>query len=366
MKNRWITPALAGVAALATMVSFAGSAAAEVDFSGQRIEIIIPSAAGGASDLSARFLMPLIAERLPGKPTIIIRNVEGAGSIAGANQFQDRAETDGTDLMWMPPSAMLNYVFRDPRGHYKLDEWIPILTTSQGAMVYARTSIGIKEAKDLPNVKDELVMGANTPTSSDIRVLFPLSLLGVEVRPIFGMNRGEVHPGFIRGEYNINFDSYAAYEEQITPLVEQGEAFPLFTLGYADEKTGEIVRDPAAPDVPQFLEVYEQIKGEPLSGTPREAWNAIFNLAIMTTRAVFLPSGTSQEIVDAYTAAVKQVSEDLQTDPELKEQSLSFMGPEPLQYGEAAARNVKSAVTFGDEEFAYLKNWLKEKYDVAL
>lgn len=366
MEHRWITPVLAGVAALAMTVSFAGQANAQVDFSGKRIEIIIPSAAGGASDLSARFLMPLIAERLPGQPTMVIRNIEGAGSIAGANQFQDRAEPDGTDLMWMPPSAMLNYVFRDPRGHYKVNEWTPILTTSQGAMVYARTDIGVTEAKDLPNVTKELVMGSNTPTSSDIRVLFPFELLGVKVRPIFGMNRGEVHPGFIRGEYNINFDSYAAYHEQILPLVEKGEAFPLFTLGYADENTGEIIRDPAAPDVPQFLEVYEQIHGKPLSGTALDAWKAIFNLAIMTTRSVYLPAGTPQEIVDAYTAAVKQLSEELQTDPELKEQSLAFMGPEPLQYGAAAARNVEGAVNFSDEAFAYLKDWLKREYDISL
>src|SRR5262249_35242879 len=154
---------------------------------------------------------------------------------------------------------------------------------------------------------------------SDIRVLLPLDLLGAKVRPVFGLNRGEVYPGFERGEFNINFDSYAAYHEQIKPMVERGIAMPLFTLGYAGPN-GEIVRDPAAPEIPQFLEVYEQIKGEPLSGPAREAWGAIFNLTIMTTRAVFLPAGTPQEIVDAYTKAVEQLSSDLQTDPTLKEQ----------------------------------------------
>lgn len=362
MKHRSFLSAIAAGVALTVLP---GIAAAEVDFSGERIEVIVPAAAGGASDLSARFLMPLIAERLPGKPTLVIRNVEGAGSIAGANQFQDRAVADGTDLMWMPPSALLNFVFRDPRGHYKVNEWIPILTTSQGAMVYGRTSLGVKDAADLPNAKEKLVMASNTPTSSDIRVLLPFDLLGLDVTPIFGLNRGDVYPGFERGEYNINFDSYAAYHEQIKPMVDAGIAMPLFTLGYGADD-GTIVRDPSEPEIPQFLEVYEQIHGKPLSGPEREAWNSIFNLTIMTTRAVFLPKDTPQEIVDVYWAAVEQLSSDLQTDPTLKEQATAFMGPEPLAFGEAAGRNVRNAVVFSDEGFAWLKDWLKRKYDVTI
>lgn len=341
------------------------AAFAEVDFSGKRIELIVPAAAGASADLSARFLAPLIAERLPGKPTIIIQNIAGAGSIAGSNQFQDRAETDGTSLILQTPSSMLNYVFRDSRVHYRIDEWIPIAGSSQGMVVYANKSLGITDAAGLATLDDDdVIMGANNPTGIDLGVLLPLDLLGVKVNPVFGMNRGDIYPGFERGEFTLSFDANAAFQEQIVPLVEEGLAVPLFTLGYADD-TGTAQRDPAVPELPHFLEVYENLKGEPLSGPARSAWDAIFNLNVMSTRALFLPAGTPQDVVDTYAAAVNQVIADIEADPELKAQAEQFIGP-ALMNGETTARNVRAAINFDDETLAWLKEWLKLKYDVDL
>lgn len=354
------------LATLGCMLIAAAPAAAQADFSGKRIELLVPAAAGASADLSARFLAPLIAERLPGQPTIIIQNIAGAGAIAGGNQFQDRARTDGTDLVMMTPSAMLNFVFRDPRVHYRLNEWTPILGSSQGMVVYAHETLGIESADELPQLegKEGVVMGANNPTGIDLGVLLPLDLLGVDVHAIFGMNRGELYPGFQRGEFTLGFDANAAYQEQIAPLVEEGLAVPLFTLGYNDAN-GEPGRDPAVPDLPNFLEVYEKLKGEPLSGPAREAWDAIFNLNVMTTRAVFLPAGVPQDVIDAYAEAIDRLAADIEADPELKKQAEQFIGP-LLMNGATAARNLESATNFSDETLAWLNAWLKEKYDVTL
>lgn len=343
----------------------AGPAAAQADFSGKRIELLVPAAAGASADLSARFLAPLIAERLPGEPTIIVQNVAGAGAIAGGNQFQDRARTDGTDLVMMTPSAMLNFVFRDPRVHYRLNEWTPILGSSQGMVVYAHEKLGIESAEELPQLEGKnVVMGANNPTGIDLGVLLPLDLLGVDVQAIFGMNRGEIYPGFQRGEFTVSFDANAGYQEQIVPLVEQGLAVPLFTLGYNDAN-GAPGRDPAVPDLPNFLEVYEKLKGEPLAGPARDAWDAIFNLNVMTTRAIFLPAGVPQDVIDAYAKAVDKLAADIEADPELKKQAEQFIGPS-LMNGTTAARNLEAATNFSDETLAWLNGWLKEKYDVSL
>ena len=60
-------------------------------FAGRTIEFIIPFAEGGGSDVWARFLAPFIARHLPGRPTVIVRNVPGGGSITGANEYAARA-----------------------------------------------------------------------------------------------------------------------------------------------------------------------------------------------------------------------------------------------------------------------------------
>jgi tripartite-type tricarboxylate transporter receptor subunit TctC len=341
-------------------------AMAQVDFAGKRIEILVPYAAGGGADLYARFLGPLIAERLPGKPTLIIKNVEGAGAIAGSNQFQDRAKADGTDLIAASASVMLNYAFRDPRGHYKLDEWIPIISSAQGTVVYVSPSLGITDASGIASLADkDVVMGANNPTGGDLRVILAMDLLGVNIRPIFGMNRGDVYPAFQRGEVNLDFSINNAFAEQVQPLVDEGTAIPLMTLGFGADD-GTVERDPAQPDLPHFLEVYKNVKGEELSGPAREAWDAVFNLNVMATRAILLPAGTPQEVQDTYKAALEQLLADFETNPDLKQQALEVLGTEPQALGDAAARNLRAAVVFSDAAYAWLGDWLKTKFDVKL
>ena len=345
----------------------AGQAQAQdVDFSGKRIQLLVPYAAGGGADLYARFIGPRIAERLPGKPTMVIRNVEGAGAIAGSNQFQERAKPDGTDLIAASASVMVNFAFRDRRVKYRLDEWIPIISSAQGAVVYAHKSTGAtKEVGVKHLVGKEVRMGANNPTGGDLRILLALDLLGVNVKPVFGMNRGDVYPAFQRGEMTIDFSINNAFKEQVQPMVDQGIAVPLFSLGFADD-SGKVVRDPATPHLPHFLEVYESIKGTPLSGTPLKAWNALFNLNVMTTRAVLLPAGTPKDVVATYEKAVQKLFSDVEKDPELKRVTLEVLGDEPSTTGEAAARNLRNAVVFDDEAFAWLKEWLKQKFDAKL
>ena len=49
------------------------AAAQKVDFSGKRIELLVPFPPGGGSDVYSRGLAPFLEKHLPGNPTIIIR-----------------------------------------------------------------------------------------------------------------------------------------------------------------------------------------------------------------------------------------------------------------------------------------------------
>ncbi|MCQ4628400.1 tricarboxylate transporter [Shinella sp. CPCC 100929] len=358
--------ALLVTAGLVCCTGFAGSAVAETDFAGQRITVTVPYAAGGGADLYARFLTPLIAERLPGQPTIVIKNVEGAGAIAGSNQFEQRAKKDGTDIIAASASVMLNFTFKDQRAQYNLDKWIPIISSAQGTVVYMSSALGIKTADELPQLEGkDVTLGANNPTGGDMRVLMAMDLLGVKVRPVFGLNRGDAFPAFERGELNLDFAINNAYQKLAKPLVDSGEVVPLFTLGFADDN-GKVVRDPANPDLPHFLEVYEKLKGEPLSGPARKAWDSVFNLNVMATRAILLPEGTPDEVVTTYEGAVSKLLADFEADPALKKKATDLLGEEPQATGEAATRNVRSAVVFDDEALGWLRSWLKQRFDASL
>lgn len=355
-----------GACAFAATASFAAPAAAQVDFSGERVEMLVPYKAGGGTDIYARFLAPLLSKHLPGEPTIVVNNVPGAGALAGSNQFQDRAEADGTDIFAASASVTLNFAFSNPQADYKLDDWNAFISTAVGTVVYARADLGIEGPEDIEKLQDaELLMGGNNPTGGDMRTLLSLDLLGIDVKPVFGMNRGDVYAAFDRGEFNINFDTITAYEQQVVPMVEQGTAVPLFTLGFIDDE-GNYGRDPAQPDLPSFLEVYETVHGEPLTGEAYDAWMSIFGLNVMASRALLLPEGVSDEVFDVYTQAMRDVMAEIDSDPELQARSFEVMGPGPHAIGEAAGRNLRNAVAFDDAAFEWLRNWALETLDAKI
>jgi len=72
-------------------ISIAAPALAQaVDFSGKRIEFIVPGREGSGNDVYARVFAPYFEKHLPGKPTILVRNLPGSGTIAGANSSSKR------------------------------------------------------------------------------------------------------------------------------------------------------------------------------------------------------------------------------------------------------------------------------------
>jgi tripartite-type tricarboxylate transporter receptor subunit TctC len=61
-------------------------------YEGKTIRISVGVTAGGGFDLYARILSRHMPKHIPGKPTIIVENVTGAGGLICANQLYKLAE----------------------------------------------------------------------------------------------------------------------------------------------------------------------------------------------------------------------------------------------------------------------------------
>jgi tripartite-type tricarboxylate transporter receptor subunit TctC len=343
-------------------------AAAEVSFAGKTVEIWTPYAVGGGTDVYARVIAPMLQEQLPGKPKVVVQNLPGSGGTAGANRFQKQAKPTGLTLAAVAGSVTMNAAVGDPKVEYKLAEWIPIHVVPNGRLIYARSDLGVKAIKsqadiDALNAK-RLVYGGNSPTSGDLFTLFTLDLLGIKVKEVWGLNRGDVNPAFQRGEFNINYDSASAYERMVEPMIQSGIAVPLFSLGL--RKGTEMVRDPMySPDLPTFNEVYEYVHGKPLSGIEGKAWFTLANVSQTASKILCLPTGTPKEIVDTYRAAMTRVVAEFDK-PKYKAQKDDLFGPYPQTVSEEGSELVYSAVTFDPDSKAYIIDWLKRKYNVSL
>lgn len=358
---------LRSLACLSVATGLAGFASTQamaeaVSFKGKRIEMIVPFAPGGGSDVYSRAFAPFLEKHLPGNPTILVRNVPGGGSIPGANQFQDRAKPDGLHAIVVSASTVANFVFEKSKAHYKINKWEPVVLSPQGLVVYASPSLGVKGPQDLPKLKGKkLVFGGESPTSGELRVIVSMELLGFDVKDIWGLRRGPVRLAFERGELNINYDSAPGYLKKAIKLVEAHKAVPLYSFGIFDEN-GKVVRDPNFKDLPSFPEAYEIVHGKKPSGPAFQAWKALMQMGVMANKSIFLPEGTPEPIVNAWRTAVRKTLDD----PAFQKNAEAIVGAYPQFIGDAAKPVIKEATELSPEVWNWIKNYLKTKHNVTL
>lgn len=357
-RNSTFVATAAGLLIAAPCVTSTASAA---DFAGKKIEIIVPAGEGGGTDIWARMLAPLMEKNLPGHPTIVIRNIPGGASINGGNQFQLRAKPDGQTAFALAGSTILGYLFRDKRVKFNINEWIPIIASPMGTVVYGTPSLGITGPSDLAKLKGKpLLYGSREATGTDLPMLLAFDMLQLDLKPVFGVRgRGEGRLGFERGEFNIDRQTTIAYQQSVEPLIKAGKAVPLFSFGVFDAQ-GNLLRDPNFPEIPHFGEAYKAIHGKDPSGPAWQAWKTFMGAGYGVSKALVLPAKTPSDIVAAYQEAISKVMEDPEARAKLKEE----IGDYKQGLGADAAAFVKQAATIDPAADTWIRTWLTKKYDV--
>lgn len=332
----------------------------DVDFAGETIEFWVPFKEGGGTDVWARSFAPLIAEKLPGAPTIVVRNNTQGGGIGGANEFHRRMEPDGSMIFGTSGSIQVPFLLKDPRVRYDYADFEPIIATPAGGVVYVPAAFGIEDASEVMALGDldALRYGSQGVATLDLVPLLAFELLGLDVEAVFGMkSRSLARQAIQRGEVQIDYQTTPTYLKHVQPLVEAGEMVPLFSWGALDGD-GDIVRDPTFPDLPTFREVYEQVHGEAPSGPAWEAWKAFFTAGFGSQKFIVLPAGTPAEIVTAYRDAMVALAEDPVAIEALKE-SIGLY--EPI-VGGALEPTMAAATRVPPEAEAWVTDWLSDTY----
>jgi tripartite-type tricarboxylate transporter receptor subunit TctC len=91
MKNRTLVLTLA-IAGLFVV----GNATANDFYAGKTIRVAVGFAAGGGYDTYARAVTRHMGKHIPGNPSFVVENMDGAGSLIAANYTYNKAERDGT------------------------------------------------------------------------------------------------------------------------------------------------------------------------------------------------------------------------------------------------------------------------------
>ncbi len=360
------TTRMAATLAAGVSAAMIATSAIALDLSGKTIEFVIPFSESGGSAKWANFYAPLLSEALPGKPTVVVKYMPGAGSTKGANWFQEQTyeDTEGTLIFGSSGSTQFPYLLNDPRVKYEYGDWNVVLASGTGGVAFLPPDLaGKMNGMDASGLKGtDFIWGSQGATRLDLVPLLAWEMLGLTVEPVFGIKgRGDGRLMFERGEANIDYQTSAAYLKAVTPLVESGKAVPMMTWGALDAD-GNIVRDPTFPDMPSFKEVCEATAGCETSGEAWDAWKAFFIAGFPAQKMVFLPKGASQEAIDTFTKAFN----DVLARGDFAEISKARLGIYPQMTGDQATATLKLGTKVNDEAKAFVKNWLKERYGVSL
>lgn len=351
------------VLGLIAAAGLAMPAQADVDFSGKTIEWVIPFSETGGSAKWANFFAPLLGEALPGQPTVVVKFMPGAGSTKGANWFQKQKDGDGTLLFGSSGSTQFPYLLGDPRVRYEYNDWNAVMASGTGGVAYLNAEDGAKFDGSANALQDtDFIYGSQGATRLDLVPLLAWNMLGMNVEPVFGIKgRGDGRLMFERGEANIDYQTSSGYLKGSTALVDAGKAVPMMTWGALDEN-GEIVRDPTFPEIATFKEVCEATDGCETSGEAWDAWKAFFVAGFPVQKLAFLPAGTPDDIIAAYTKAFQ----DVVARDDFAEISAKHVGKYAVFTGGGAQTALGTATNVPAEAKAYVTNWLSEAYGVSL
>jgi tripartite-type tricarboxylate transporter receptor subunit TctC len=288
----------AGIAVLAAAAS-PGGANAQF-YKGKTLTMIINYPPGGPTDIEGRIVALHLPAHIPGKPTVIVKNIGGAGGMIGSNYLGEVAKPDGDTFgffTWNPVAELLGDPgLRVPYSKFKL-----IAGVQNPLVFYIRkdTPPGIKVASDIMKTNGIKVLSLDALNANTIQGALALDILGVKYTQVSGY-RGlkAVQTAILQGEGQMANTSLPGWRASIEPtMAKQGIVMGVWQIA-PPNKAGEYLRSPVVPELPTFEEFYASVKaGKKPSGQSYEAMRAITDTLTAMFRTGFMPPNTPKEAV---------------------------------------------------------------------
>jgi tripartite-type tricarboxylate transporter receptor subunit TctC len=201
-----VTPALIW-AAFAVAVQSPAAVAEAQKFPTRPIQLIVPYAAGGATDAVARLLQQGMEKRL-GQPLLVV-NRGGASTTLGTHQVA-RAAPDGYTIGLVSVAHAANYTLLKEMP-YQQNEFVPITTvTSTPNVLVVNPSLPIKTVSDLiaylkahPGQVNYGTFGIGT--SAHLAALLLESKIGMKMKAVHYRGGAPAAVGVMTGEVQMAF-----------------------------------------------------------------------------------------------------------------------------------------------------------------
>ena len=244
-----LQPALAALICIGFAATVAHADPVEDFYKGKTITVITSTGVGGPFDLTARALAKHMPRFVPGRPTMIVRNMPGGGHVLATNFMFTQAEKDGTYIATVNNSIPLHQVLdgRGVRFDARKFNWLGSTGTSNLLTVAWHTS-GFNTMADVMAL--ELVTGATGVGSGTF--IYPNAMnvvLGTKFKIVMGYkSTAELDLALERGEVQARSGaSLAGILQERASWIKERKVTVLTQIG--DEREKDF------PDVPLMHEL---------------------------------------------------------------------------------------------------------------
>jgi tripartite-type tricarboxylate transporter receptor subunit TctC len=260
-------------------------------YRGKSINMIVGFNPGGGADAYARLIARHVGRYIPGNPTIVLRHMQGAGSVIGANYVFNVSPKDGSEIGLFAGNILIDPLIGGTQSKYdsRAFNWIGApAADSQVCLSSGKTTF--KTLDDL--FTREMIVGAAGTATLD----FPLVLnnvLGTKLKIIRGYaGSAAIRLALERGE--IESICGVGYSSMRTAgLLEPGRTNILVQFG--------LTKNPDMPNVP-FIFDYAKTEED------RQLFKLVFGWLDLE-RPIAAPPGTPpgrvQALRDGFDKAVK-------------------------------------------------------------
>jgi tripartite-type tricarboxylate transporter receptor subunit TctC len=178
-------------------------------YHGQTISMVVSSSAGGGYDTLSRAVAKFLGRHIPGNPSVIVRNMPGAGGILAMNYLANVAPRDGLTVGQVQNNTPFEPLFGTKEATYDATKmiWLGTPSVETALLIVWHTSpiMTIEDARRTPMTAG--ASGANSTPSFYARVLN--ELLGLKLKIIAGYpGQNEAFLAMERGELDTYGDTF--------------------------------------------------------------------------------------------------------------------------------------------------------------
>ena len=139
-------------------------------YEGKIVTLLVGTEPGGGTDRLGRLIAKYIPRFIPGKPTVIIKNMSGAGGLVPANYIYSASKPDGLTFGTFNRGIILSQLLQVKGTKFDMTKYSWVGSGAMESTLLAiRSDLPYKTYEDLKKAKEPLIMGTQVPGRSSTR-----------------------------------------------------------------------------------------------------------------------------------------------------------------------------------------------------